>query len=157
MPTTNIPLAYIQKFNALTAANFPSATVPRIDFLDPAQVVSGQQLRPPFAELAEISRDIKPADFERNNFVTVVYELRFWYADEGDLSTAETAIRFNGGTVGQGLGFDYGVLSNLTSPTSTHQILPVSDPRSLGERLDRTGARMHGCALRHKITVLESA
>lgn len=157
MATVNIELAIKQKFAALTAANFPSATVPAVYFGSAAQVVAGLQVRPPYVVLIEDSRTVVPLDFERNDLVTADVTLEIYYADQGHVEAACNAIRWNGGTVGQGLGFDYGALTDLAAPRSSHQILPLSEPRSLAPQMDKDGNRIHGAALAYRFTVLESA
>lgn len=158
MPTTSITAAAVTKYEALTAANFPSATRPRIDFGGVVQVATGTtQIRPPYVRLTDAGRQVKPIDFERNAFVTVDFVFEVWAASLADVDTIVTAIRLNGGTVGQGLGFDYGTLSDLSSPKSTHQIVPTSEPRYLDPATDRDGNRIHGSRLQYRVTVLESA
>lgn len=157
MPTTSITAAVITKFEALTAANFPSSTVPRIDFGRAAQVVASVALVPPYVRLLDAGRTVQQLDFERNALVTVRFVFEVIAVSAADVDTIVTAIRLNGGTVGQGLGFDYGTLSDLSSPKSTYRIVPVSEPRYLADVLDKDGARVHGCRLEYAVSVLESA
>lgn len=157
MPTTNVTAAVISRYEALTASNFPSSTRPRIDFGDAAQVASGTQIRPPYVVLRDEGRDVKVLDFERNNLTTVKFAFEVYAASLDDVNTTVAAIRWNGGTVGAGSGFDHGTLSDLTSPKSTHQILPTAAPELLTERLDKDGVRVHGAVLRYAVAVLESS
>lgn len=156
MATTSITSAVISKYEALTAANFPSSSRPRIDFAQSPQATATAQTRVPFVVLQDLGRTVVPADFERNNFVTAQFAFDVWAATLADVDTTVTAIRLNGGTVGAGSGFDYGTLSDLTSPKSTHQILPTAEPRYLGGH-DYNGQRVHGARLEYKVTVLESS
>jgi len=120
--------------------------------------VSGVALVPPYVTLQDVTREVKPADFERNAFVTTTFKLEVWANTLADVDTIVNAVRYNGGTVGQGLGFDYGTLTFTGSPTrSTVQIIPVSEPRKLTDRVDKNGQRMHGAELTHKVTVMEAA
>ena len=157
MATTSITLAVIEKYEALTASNFPSSTVPRIDFGSMAQVVSASQVRQPHVRLLDNGREVKPLDFERNALVTTRFAFEVWAASLGDVDTIVTAIRLNGGGVGAGSGFDYGTLSTLASPKSTHQIVPSSEPRFLAPVLDIDGERVHGAVLEYAVEVLERA
>lgn len=157
MATPSITLAVIEKYEALTAANFPNSTRPRIDFGEPPHTVDGATNDPPYVNLLDLGRTVTRADFEGSNFVTTQFQLEVFARDLGDVDQIVNAIRFNGGTVGQGLGFDNGTLGTLDQPRSTHQILPVSEPRRLADRVDKAGARMHGCALAYRVTVLERA
>lgn len=157
MPTTSITQAVITKYEALTAANFPSSTVCRIDFGESPQLSAGLQLRPPYVVLQDAAREVKPLDFERNTLVTTKFAFEVYAATLADVDSIVSAIRLNGGTVGQGLGFDYGTLSDLSSPKSTHQILPTAEPRQLAPRLDKDGQRIHGARLEYRVTVLETS
>ena len=145
----------MSKYEALTAANFPSAAVPRIDFGGVVQVAASVQLRPPYVRLLDAGRTVKPLDFERNNLVETRFVFEVIAASLADVDTIVNCIRWNGGTVGQGLGFDYGTLTDLTTPKATHQILPASEPRYLDPRTDVDGNRVHGCRLEYKVAVLE--
>lgn len=162
MPTTSITAAVKTKYEALTAANFPSSTVPAIYF-GTAPVVdgSGTQVRPPYTVFNEGAREVKPLDFERNNIVTIDLTMQVFANTLADVDTICNAIRFNqaigAGVVGDGTGFDYGTLSDLTTPRSTLQIVPAGEPRRLENTLDRNGARCHGAILRWKLTVLETS
>jgi hypothetical protein len=157
--TTSITQAVISMYEALTAANFPSATVPRIDFGEAPQNVSGVALVPPYVTLQDLGRERKPADFEGNTFVTTRFVFEVWANTLDDVDTIVAAIQRNGGTAGQGLGFDYGTLTGFTTASGKtgHQILPVTEPRKLTDRVDKNGQRIHGSALEYKVTVLESA
>ncbi len=145
----------VSKYEALTAANFPSAAVPRIDFGGVVQVAAAVQLRPPYVRLLDGGREVKPLDFERNNLVTTKFVFEVIAVSLADVDTIVTAIRLNGGTGGQGLGFDYGTLTDLSPPKATHQILPASEPRYLDPHTDVNGNRVHGARLEYKVAVLE--
>jgi len=147
----------VQKYEALNALIFPSETVPRIDFGSMAQVVSATQVVRPYVRLLDEGREVKPLDFERNTLVTTRFTFEVWARNLGDVDTVVSAIRLNGGTVGQGLGFDYGTLSALSSPKSTHQIVPAAEPRFLDPALDADGQRVHGARLEYSVAVLEAS
>ncbi len=157
MATTSIIGAAVSKYEGLTATNFPSSTRPRIDFGMESPVSATVQLRPPYVRLLDNGTESKTIDFERNRFVVSRFVFEVWAGTLADVNTIVTAIRLNGGTVGQGLGFDYGTLSDLSSPKSTHSIVPTGEPRQLGERLDTDGGKIHGAALEYEVAVLESA
>lgn len=157
MATTSITAATVTKYESLTASGFPNSTRPRIDFDGVAQVASAVQVRPPYVRLLDEGRDVRPIDFERNTLVVTRFAFEVVANTLADVDMIVTAIRLNGGTVGQGLGFDYGTLTDLTTPKSTHQILPTSEPRYLANVLDKDGARVHGARLGYSVTVLESA
>lgn len=156
MASTSITNEIKAKYDALTAANFPSAARPALYFGSAAQVVGGLQVRPPYVVFTE-SRQLRPLDFERNNIVTVQLILDVYANSLGDVDTTVNAIRWNGGTVGQGLGFDYGTISGLSAPRSTLQIVPVGEPRRLEGQLDKDGNRVHAARLEYRVTILESS
>ena len=157
MPTTSITQALITKYEGLTAGNFPNSSRPRIDFGSAATIVSGVALRPPYVRLLDNGREVKPIDFERNTLVTTRFVFEVVANTLADVDTIVTAIRLNGGTVGQGLGFDHGTLSDLSSPKSAYQIWPVGEPRYLAPEADKDGNRVHGARLEYRVVVLESA
>jgi hypothetical protein len=156
MATTSITRAVIDKFEGLTASNFPSGSRPRIDFGEAPYTVSGSAHEPPYVVLIDLGRETRPADFERNTFVTASFALEIFAVSLADVDAITEAVRFNGGGVGDGSGFDYGSL-DLTGVRSTHQIIPTAEPRSLSDRVDKSGNRVHGCRLEYRVTVLERA
>lgn len=156
MATTSIIAAVITKYEALTAAGFPGAARPRIDFGKAPQLVGGLPLRPPYVVLRDLGAPRTVLDFERNSLATPRFAFEVRANTLADVDAIVTAVRLNGGTVGQGLGFDFGTLSDLASPKSTHQILPAAEPRTL-EPLDKDGVRVHGARLEYAVSVLESA
>lgn len=158
MASTSIQNEVLAKYDGLTAANFPSASRPAIYF-DEAPPVDGAgvQVRPPYVLCHTPTHQVKPLDFERNNIVTVQLIFEVFVGLLADLDTTVTAIRWNGGTVGQGLGFDYGTITTLSAPRSTLQIVPVGEPRRLADRLDKDGKRVHGARVEWRLTVLESS
>ena len=159
MATTSITQAAIDKYELLDAANFPNATRPRIDFGEAPQTVAGDSHDPPYVTLQDLGRERKPLDFEGNTIVTTRFSFEVWANTLADVDTIVAAIQRNGGTAGQGLGFDYGTLTTFsnTSNKSSHQILPVSEPRNLTDRVDRNGQRMHGAVVEYRVAVIEKA
>ena len=157
MATTSISAAVKTKYESLTAANFPGSSVPPYFFGQAPQVSGGLQLRPPYTVGTERTRAVVPLDFERNNLVTLELRLQVVAGTLADVDAIVNAIRWNGGTVGQGLGFDHGTLSDLTAPRSTHQMVPTGEPRLLENALDLNGQRVHGAELEYTVTVLESS
>lgn len=155
MATANLIQCMIDKYEALTAANFPSSSRPRIDFVEPPHIVSSAAHDPPYVAIEDIGRTIKPLDFERNNIIDARFRFRVFAREMADVDHIVNAIRFNGGTVGAGSGFDYGTLSTLDTPKFNHQIIPVAEPRRLSDRVDKDGQRMHAAELDYKVLLLE--
>src|SRR5262245_15874314 len=133
MPSTSISNEVTAKYDALTASNFPGGARPPIYFGAAPQVTSGLQLRPPYTVFSEGARRVQPLDFERNSLVTVQLFLDVYANSLAEVDTIVNCIRFNSATpvVGTGSGFDYGTVSGLSSPRSTHQLVPVGEPRRL--------------------------
>lgn len=148
------------KFDGLTAAGFPNAAVPPIYLDDPPLVDAGVQVRPPYVVLRD--KGMAPSyEFERTTLEVCEFDLEVYYPtpDSGgplaNVDTAVTAIKRNGGAVGAGSGFDYGTLSDLTSPRSTHEIRRVKETRrSAGFGQD--GRRVYVCVLEYRVIVKES-
>lgn len=157
--TTSIIAAVMTKFDALTAGGFPSSTVPPI-YLDEPPVVDGTQIRPPYVVLRD-NGQTPVTEFERTTIEGCEFTMEVYYptaATNGplaDVDTAVNAIKRNGGTVGQGLGFDYGTLTDLTTPRSTHVIRRVKERRAYaGFHFD--GKRVYVCYLDYRVEVKES-
>ena len=155
MATTSIISAVMSKFNALTEANFPDSSRPQI-YLDQAPLTdaSGTQERPPYVILRD-NGQVPTGEFERTTFEACDFVMEVYYESLADVDTAVTAIKRNGGAVGSGSGFDFGTLSDLTSPRSTHEIRRTRERRALAG-MDLTGKRIHVCYLEYRVTVKES-
>lgn len=100
------------KFKALAGANFPAGAVPPVYLDEPPQAGSGGPINPPYAVLVD------DGEHPANAFGEAVLELtRFrltlYYSDLGDADAAALAVRRNGGTAQQKLGFDFGALTGL--------------------------------------------
>lgn len=121
MPTTSAIYAVMLKYDALTAANFPSASRPTI-YLDEAPLYDGGQKHPPYTILRDNGQTPTQLDFERTSLEECDFTIEVYYTSLADVGTAINAIRLNGGTPGQGLGFDYGSLPDLTTPRSSYKI-----------------------------------
>lgn len=155
MATTSVISAVITKYNALTAANFPSSTVPPI-YLDQAPLTdsAGAQERPPYVILRD-NGQVPTGEFERTTFEACDFVMEVYYESLADVDSAVLAIKRNGGAVGSGSGFDFGTLSDLTSPRSTHEIRRTRERRALAAQ-DLTGKRIHVCYLEYRVVVKES-
>ena len=156
MPTTSITAAVKAKLDGLAASNFPGAARPPLYFGQAAQATgAGSQQRLPWVVFTEGGRTFAPLDFERNGVLVVDLELDVYGETLADVDAAVDAIRWNGGAVGAGQGFDYGDLTDLAAPRSTHQIVPTAEPRRLEGALDVEGNRVHASRLSYRVTVLE--
>lgn len=160
MATTSIIAAVMTKYDGLTAANFPDATVPPIYLDDPPLVDGAAQVRPPYVALRD-NGQVPQYEFERTTLEVCDFALEVYYPTPSsggplaNVDAAVTAIKRNGGAVGAGSGFDYGTLADLTSPRSTHEIRRVRETRrSAG--FSHEGRRVYVCILEYRVTVKES-
>lgn len=160
MPTTSVIAAAITKFAALTAANFPGSSRPALYFDDaPVVTAAGAQTQPTtagYCVLKDDGTDVESFGFERqcrevNHFVIEVY-----YPSLGDCDTAGLAIRRNGGTSEQGNGFDWGTISDLTTPRGTFVIVRTHEQRAHAG-LGKTGVPVHVLRLSYQVEVTEAA
>jgi hypothetical protein len=157
MATTSIISAVISKFEALTASGFPSSSRPPI-YLDQAPLTDSAGAQENASGGYVILRDngqVPSGEFERTTFETCDFQMEVYYASLADVDTAVLAIKRNGGAVGAGSGFDFGTLSDLSSPRSTHEIRRTRETRRLAG-LSLAGARTYVCTLEYRVTVKES-
>jgi hypothetical protein len=155
--TTSVISAAITKFEALTASNFPSSTRPPI-YLGAAPLTDSAGAQERAGDGYVVIRDLgtePQLEFERTTLEVGEFEFEVYYRSLANVDTAVTAIKRNGGAVGAGSGFDFGTLSDLASPRSTHEIRRVRETREFAG-IDQTGARVHRCVLRYRVTVKES-
>ncbi len=156
MATPSITAAVKAKFDALTASNFPGAARPPLFFGQAPQTDgTGAQQRLPYVEFSEQGRQVQVLDFERNSVLVLTLALDVYANTLADVDATVDAIRWNGGAVGGGAGFDFGTLADLTAPRSTHQLLPAGEPRRYEPPLDIAGARVHAARMEYRVTVLE--
>jgi hypothetical protein len=160
MATQSIISACITKFAALTAANFPSSTRPALYF-DEAPVVnaSAAQVDPTTAGYCVIKdegQDVLSLGFERQTNEVCQFVIEVYYPSLGDVDTAVLAIKRNGGTSAQGNGFDFGTLSDLTSPRGTFEIVRTREQRAHAGQ-GRTGVPVHVCRITYRVVVQEAA
>lgn len=148
------------KYDTLTVGGFPDATVPPIYLDDPPLLDGGVQVRAPYVVLRD-NGQVPQYEFERNTMEVCEFVLEVYYPtpDSGgplaNVDTAVTAIKRNGGAVGAGSGFDYGTLTDLTTPRSTHEIRRMRETRrSAGFSQD--GRRVYVCLLEYRVIVKES-
>ena len=155
MATTSIIAAVISKFESLGAVYFPGSSRPPV-YLDQAPLTgaAGEQERPPYVVLRD-GGQVPEYEFERTTLEVCEFTLEVYYETLADVDTAVTAVKRNGGAVGAGLGFDYGTLSDLTSPRSTHEVRRVRETRRLSG-VNFVGQRTHVCVLEYRVTVKES-
>lgn len=154
MPTTSAIYAAMLKYDALTAANFPNSSRPVI-YLDEAPLVDGGQVVPPYVILRDNGQTPTILGFERTILDVCEFTFEVYYTSLADVGTAINAIRLNGGAVGAGSGFDYGTLSDLTTPRSTHQILRGTIRHKLAG-YGLTGLPVYMGSIDYRLTIQES-
>lgn len=160
MATQSIIAASITKFDALTAANFPGASRPALYFDDaPVVNAAGAQVQPTtagYCVLKDDGQDVLSLGFERQTNEVCNFVIEVYYPSLADVDTAVLAIKRNGGTTAQALGFDFGILSDLTSPRGTFEIVRTREQRA-GASLGKTGVPVHVCRLSYRVAVQEAA
>lgn len=160
MPTQSIIDAALTKFDALTAANFPNATRPTIYFDQAPQVkADGSQLSVTsegYVVLKDEGQQVVSFGFERQTNEVARFVFEVYYPSLGDVDTAILAIKRNGGTAAQGLGFDFGTLADLESPRGTFEIIRESERRSR-EPMGKNGALVHVGRVTYRVAVVEAA
>ena len=160
MATQSIISACITKFAALTAANFPNSTRPTLYF-DEAPVVtaSGAQLAVTstgYCVLKDEGQNVLSLGFERQTNEVCDFVIEVYYPSFADVDTAVLAIKRNGGTSADGNGFDFGTLSDLTSPRGTFEIVRTREQRAFAG-MGKTGEPVHVCRISYRVAVQEAA
>lgn len=155
--STSITASVKEKYETLNAANFPNGVRPALYFDQAPQLVDGLQIRPPYVVFTEGAHKIETLDLEHNNMVTIQLVFQAFAHSLGDVDAICNAIRWNGGTVGQGTGFDYGTIDTLTPPRHALEIVPTSEPRQLEDTLDKDGRRIHAAKLEFRVRILEKS
>lgn len=141
--------AVIDKFNALTAANFPGASRPPI-YLDDAPPTdgSGDQKRVPYAVLTD--GGVTPGLVFDSGPITESgsFTLTLYYGGATPLAHADAAaeaVKYNGGTLQARAGFDLG---SLTLPAGyTKLALIRTGERRFYAGVGRAGERVHAVEL----------
>ncbi len=156
MATTSVTAAVKALYDGLSAGNFPGGARPPLYFGEAPQTgAGGAQQRLPYVVFSEQGRQVQVLDFERNSVLVLTLALDVYANTLADVDGVVDAVRWNGGAVGAGAGFDFGTLGDLTAPRSTHQLLPAGEPRRLEGALDVTGERVHASRMEYRVTVLE--
>lgn len=160
MATQSIIKACIDKFAALDAANFPGGSRPALYFDEaPAVNASGAQVQPTtagYCVLKDEGQDVTVMGFERQTNEACQFVIEVYYPDLGDVDTAVLALKRNGGTADQALGFDFGTLSGLSSPRGTFEIVRTREQRSFAGK-GKTGVPVHRCRVSYRVVVQEAA
>lgn len=160
MATQSIIAAGITKFAGLTAANFPDATRPTLYFDDaPVVTAAGAQVQPTtqgYCVLKDEGQDVTVMGFERQTNEVCNFVIEVYYPFLADVDTAVLAIKRNGGTTAQALGFDFGTLSDLTSPRGTFEMVRTREQRAHAG-MGKTGVPVHVCRISYRVIVQEAA
>jgi hypothetical protein len=147
--------AIVDRWNSLTAVNFPSASRPPI-YLDraPATTSTGTQLRPPYAVLRVLDAREQILDTGMRTLTRTTFSLELFYPSLADADTAAHAARFNGGAFNARQGFDWGSLDAwLPTGQKTLILRPVGEPRQTAGT-DRDGHPVHSVRLTYTATVV---
>lgn len=143
----------IDKYELLTAANFPSSTRPPI-YLDEAPQVTaaGAQLRPPYVVASVDSSAEVELCFESDGVETTRVTFEVYATSVADLDTTIAAIRFNGSSVATAAGFDAGSLPSLTDGVLLSMLIDRTPTRH-HDGTDRDGKNVYRGELAYTVTV----
>lgn len=160
MPTQSIIAACQKKFAALGPVNFPGGVLPQLYFdRAPQTNTAGTQVQPTtqgYVVLKDNGQDVELMSFQLETREVERFDFEIYYPQLADCDTAALAIKRNGGTTAQKLGFDFGTLPELASPRGTFVIRRVREQR--GQRgIGLTGAVVHVCRLSYRVEILEDA
>lgn len=152
MAATNVIKAVQDKWLSLTAALFPSATVPPIALDDmPVTTAAGAQQYPPYAILRD--GGITPQYDTEYNVVEPSEVTIEVYGLAPDVEQTVEAAKYNGGAINAGSGLDFGTLP-LETGTGKRVLMQLM---RTGERWDysgiaKAGTRFYRCTLTYSVT-----
>ncbi|AMV25529.1 hypothetical protein VT84_14115 [Gemmata sp. SH-PL17] len=158
MSTASLIGAMFAKFDSLTASNFPGGARPPRAFDEmPPTNSSGAQITAEdgYIVLREDSSRVEPMAFGRvtNEVHEMVWEI--FYPSLGDCQTTAAAIRRNGGSASQKLGFDGGTLPDLIAPPVVRDIICTQEVPSR-EGHGKTGKLVHCVRVYHRVCLTRS-
>ncbi len=150
MATTNTIAALMDKWNSLTAANFPSATRPLI-YLDDAPVTdtTGTQEYQPYAIIRDGGSSCE-FDLERNVIESQKITLEVYADSLADVDQIVEAAKYNGGTIAAGSGLEFTTLT-IASLRVSHHVRRSSETRFLAG-IGKAGQRVYGCRIEYDVT-----
>jgi hypothetical protein len=143
--------AAMTKFDGLTAANFPSSTVPDI-YLDESPVVDGgAQKYVPYAVITD-EGESPENHFGQSVIETSRFKVTLYYPSLADADAAALAVRLNGGTPQQQQGFDFGTLTGLPAGFAFKSLVRTGSRRFFAGYA-KAGGRVHAVELSYEATV----
>lgn len=156
MAATNVLKAVLDKWAALTAANFPSSTVPPIALDDmPVTTSAGAQQYPPYAILRDGGMGIL-FDLERNAIESTDLTIEV-YGALADCAQCVEAAKYNGGTIAAGSGLDF---ADLTFESGTGARVSFSLVRTREQwsysGLSKAGQRIYKAELGYRAVTRRS-
>lgn len=160
MATQSIIAAALAKFAGLTAANFPGQVRAPVAFDEmPRKDATGAALDPEtgYVVLKDMGQKPTLLGFERQTQEVAEFVFEVFYPALGDCDAAVLAIKRNGGTSDDALGFDFGTLDALTAPRTPMVCLRTLEKRSKEQGYGATGKLIHCCRLHYSVAVLEDA
>lgn len=141
MAATSAVAAILNKFDGLTATNFPGAARPDI-YLGEAPMYDGGQLRTPMVVLRDKGQ-VPTWDMEVNAIIEGDFDIEIYYRSLADCDTALDAILWNGSSPNQKSGLAFCTLT-VSPPlyTENQALLPGKVVREF-VGLDYEGQRVH--------------
>lgn len=160
MPTQSIIRACQLKFAALTAGNFPGGVRPELYFHEAPQTTgAGAQVQASsqgYVVLRDKGQDVVIQSFRLETREVATFDFEVYYPALADVDAAVLAIKRNGGTTADRLGFDFGSLSDLASPRGTFVIRRTREQREQAG-LGKDGKPVHLCRVSYRVEILEDA
>lgn len=159
MATQSIIAACLLKWDALDVGNFPSSVKPAVAFdtMPPVNAAGAQtDAETGYVVLRDLGQQAVPLDFEYRTQEVAQFVWEIFYPSLGNADAAALAIKRNGGTAAQRLGFDNGTLSDLASPRGSFVTKRTREQRSV-EGHGKTGQTVHAVRLWYSVEILEAA
>ena|SRR5579871_5440228 len=136
-------------YASLNPANFPSGTLPPLYFDKPPEVISGNQVIPPYVVQTD-GGTMPDFDFGLTPVETTSTTLDVFAPTLGAVDQIVEAIKYNGQAIDAGAGFDFGSLPGLNDNYRNLVIKRVRETRYLAGQ-GTGGQRIHGCKLEYRI------
>lgn len=158
MATANVIDAVLSKFDELSAGGFPSSTKPPVAFDEvPLVDATGAELSAEsgLVALRNVRSQVVGRVTEGQILEAYSFTWEIYYPSLGDALTAADAIRKNGGTLQQGLGFDNGTITELGGTRVNFDCLYVGSNTTKEPGAGKTGKLIHCHRLNYVLTARE--
>jgi hypothetical protein len=154
MPDSSVIAACMTRYDSLSAAAF-GGTRPPIFFDEAPQTYNSAQLRPPFVVLKDGGL-VPSFEFEWGAMEASALSFEVYAETLASVDTCVEAIKYGGGTITAGSGFDGGTLPSLAAGRRSVRVFRTKETR-FREGFGHTGALVHRCRLEYAVTLQRSA